>query len=209
MNDWQVYTVGFIAQLLFTCRFLVQWIASEKAKKVMTPSLFWKFSLLGSFFLFIYGVLRSDLVIMVGQVLIVGIYIRNLHLKGKWKKISGTLGLPISFLPLIALLFVLFSRNYNPHLLLSASNFPVWLLLLGFSGQAIFSLRFVIQWLYSEKRKNSVLPLPFWILSLTGSTLILLYALFRKDPVLILGNLAGIFVYIRNISLSRSSYVSG
>ncbi|WP_029038367.1 lipid-A-disaccharide synthase N-terminal domain-containing protein [Salinimicrobium xinjiangense] len=203
MNSWQVFSLGFIAQLLFTGRFLFQWIASEKAKQVVTPSLFWKLSLFGSFLLLIYGMLRNDLAIISGQVLIFGIYIRNLKLQGEWN-VSRYFRLLIWIFPPFA--FIIFFYTHPGSSFFDISS---WLLILGLLGQVIFALRFVIQWLYSEKVRTSVLPLPFWTLSLSGSALILLYAFFRQDPVLMVGHLFGSFIYIRNISLIRSTYVAG
>ena len=75
MSNWVIYTVGFFAQLLFSGRLILQWILSEKSKKVLTPSLFWKLSLIASFLLFVYGYLRDDFAIMLGQALTYFIYI--------------------------------------------------------------------------------------------------------------------------------------
>ena len=208
MNDWEIFALGFTAQLLFTSRFLFQWLASEKAKKVVTPSLFWKLSLSGSFLLLVYGVLRNDLPIVLGQALIFGIYIRNLQLQGEWKKIPKLFRVMTLLLPPIFLFYCAFSSSFS-NFFFANPEIPLWLLVLGLSGQAIFSFRFVVQWLYSEKIKASVLPLPFWLLSICGSLLILIYAIFRKDPVLFVGHLAGSFIYLRNFNLSRSTYVSG
>ena len=79
MSPFLIYTIGFVAQLLFSGRLLVQWILSEKSKRIVTPSLFWKLSLIASFLLFVYGYLRDDFAIMLGQALTYYIYIRNLH----------------------------------------------------------------------------------------------------------------------------------
>ncbi len=209
MSKWQVLTLGFIAQLLFTGRFLFQWLASEKAKRVLATSLFWKLSLVGSCLLFFYGLLRKDPAIMFGQVLINGIYVRNLQLQGEWKKIPPSFRLLTWALPLVAFIIFIFNTEQPFEMHFFNSNISYALLLLGFIGQIFFALRVVVQCLYSEKTQVSVLPLPFWILSLTGSALILIYAGFRKDPVLIVGHLFGIFIYIRNISLSQNSYVAG
>ncbi|MCB0469487.1 MAG: lipid-A-disaccharide synthase N-terminal domain-containing protein, partial [Flavobacteriaceae bacterium] len=86
MNNWIVFTVGFIAQTLFSSRLIIQWITSEKQRKVITPSLFWVLSLIASFLLFIYGYLREDFAIMLGQALTYFIYIRNLQLQNQWQK---------------------------------------------------------------------------------------------------------------------------
>ena len=76
----------------------------------------------------------------------------------------------------------------------------IWLVV-GFAGQALFSMRFLIQWLYSEKRKRSVIPLAFWYFSLGGGLTLLSYTIFRKDPVFILGQATGVFIYTRNLQL--------
>lgn len=71
----------------------------------------------------------------------------------------------------------------------------------GFLGQAMFSARFLVQWLSSERQKRSVVPLAFWYFSLAGGATLLTYAIHRLDPVFIVGQLAGLFVYLRNLQL--------
>ena len=73
--------------------------------------------------------------------------------------------------------------------------------LLGLLGQALFFSRFLVQWIESEKRGRSVVPLSFWYLSIGGGGLLLVYALWRKDPVITLGQAVGLFVYVRNLML--------
>lgn len=77
---------------------------------------------------------------------------------------------------------------------------PVWLVV-GFLGQALFSMRFVVQWLSSEREKRSVVPLSFWYLSIAGGATLFAYALHRADPVFIVGQGAGLFIYARNLHL--------
>ena len=69
----------------------------------------------------------------------------------------------------------------------------------GFLGQAFFSARFLIQWIASERLRKSVVPRAFWYFSIGGGMTLLLYALWRRDPVFILGQGAGLFVYARNL----------
>ncbi len=83
--------------------------------------------------------------------------------------------------------------------LLNNESIPVWLLLLGVISQVLFTFRFIYQWIYSEKTKISQLPVGFWRLSVLGASLILIYAVFRKDPVLLIGHGAWLIIYIRNI----------
>lgn len=71
--------------------------------------------------------------------------------------------------------------------------------ILGFVGQFVFGSRFVVQWIASEKRKESFIPLAFWYLSIFGSIILLAYAIHRKDPVFITGQSTGFFIYFRNL----------
>jgi lipid-A-disaccharide synthase-like uncharacterized protein len=76
----------------------------------------------------------------------------------------------------------------------------IWLGL-GFFAQLMFSARFLVQWLASERAGKSIVPLLFWYLSIAGSVLLLAYSIHRKDPVFILGQSMGIFIYSRNLYL--------
>lgn len=79
----------------------------------------------------------------------------------------------------------------------------IWLLI-GFAGQAAFSARFLVQWLASERAGCSVVPTAFWYLSILGGLALLSYAIYRLDPVFILGQAFGVFVYTRNLHLIRN-----
>ncbi|ESS73241.1 lipid A biosynthesis domain-containing protein [Methyloglobulus morosus KoM1] len=72
-------------------------------------------------------------------------------------------------------------------------------LIIGFIGQALFSARFIVQWLKSEKEKKSVFPVAFWYFSIAGGVTLLAYAIHRKDPVFIVGQATGLFIYFRNL----------
>ncbi len=78
------------------------------------------------------------------------------------------------------------------------SGKTIWLII-GFLGQALFSARFIIQWLASEKERKSVVPLAFWYFSLFGGVVLLAYAIHRRDPVFILGQAFGAIIYVRNL----------
>ena len=80
--------------------------------------------------------------------------------------------------------------------------------LFGFFAQFVFFLRFIVQWVASEKQHKSVIPLAFWYLSITGSVLILVYAIKRQDPVFIAGQGLALVSYIRNIMLQRKDTLS-
>jgi lipid-A-disaccharide synthase-like uncharacterized protein len=74
-----------------------------------------------------------------------------------------------------------------------------WWIVLGFLAQALFSMRFIVQWIASERAGRSVMPTAFWIFSIGGGVLLLVYALYRKDPVFIAGQGLGLFIYLRNL----------
>jgi len=74
-----------------------------------------------------------------------------------------------------------------------------WWVVVGFIAQALFTMRFVVQWIASERAGRSVVPMAFWLFSIGGGVLLLVYALYRKDPVFIAGQSLGVFVYARNL----------
>jgi lipid-A-disaccharide synthase-like uncharacterized protein len=206
MSDWVIYTIGFTAQLLFSGRLLLQWILSEKKNKVVTPSLFWKLSLLASFLLFIYGYLRDDFAIMLGQSLTYYIYIRNLQLQGQWQRSPKALQWFLLIFPIIIVIYGYNNGQYDILSLFENKAIPGWLLTLGIIAQLTFTLRFVYQWLTSEKSKKSQLPIGFWRMSVAGAALILSYAILREDPVLFVGHCAGLVLYIRNIFIWKKQH---
>ncbi len=201
MNQYLVFSIGFLAQILFSARQLTQWIASEKAGRILSPLLFWQLSIVASFLLMVYGILRNDLAIILGQIITYGVYIRNLHYHKFWSKVPQLLRILAFVFPGLAIGWLLAGDTYNIHKLFTNRAISWPLMVWGVIGQCVFTFRFVYQWLYSEKRKQSILPLGFWLISITGSIMVLSYATFRKDPVLFVGQLFGVVVYSRNIVL--------
>ena len=199
MNNYLIFGIGFTGQLLFFSRTIIQWFKSENEGEVISPVAFWKISLLASQIMQLYGLLRNDFAIILGQLIVYYIYIRNLQLKGAWKNINPLFRWVVVFIPLLLFLWLLTGQTHNFSSLFRKENISLWLILLGSAGQLIFSFRFVYQWIQSEKKKTSVLPGRFWMISIAGSLIILVYAVFRLDPVLLLSNLVGLFVYSRNL----------
>ena len=205
MKDWIIYSIGFLAQILFSSRLVIQWVTSEKQRKVITPSTFWMLSLVASFLLFIYGYLRLDFAIMLGQSLTYFIYIRNLQLQGQWQKFPKLIQYLLFIVPVLIVIFYYNNTKIDLELLFKNEAIPNWLLIFGIVAQVIFTLRFVYQWIHSERRKESTLPMGFWVLSLFGAGLILTYAIIRRDPVLFVGHLFGLVIYGRNAYLIRKT----
>lgn len=201
MNQYLIYSIGFLAQLFFSARILVQWILSEKAKQVVSPAIFWILSLAGAYLLCLYGWLRHDFSIILGQFISYYIYCWNLNKKGKWRYIPLLFRIILIITPLVAAGFMLQDATTFITKFFRNDKIPLWLVLFGSAGQIIFTLRFVYQWFYSRKCHLSVLPAGFWIISLTGSLMIVSYGIIRHDPVLIIGQSFGLVAYSRNLYL--------
>ena len=198
-----IYVIGFLAQVFFSARILLQWILSERAKKVISPAIFWQLSIVGSYLLFVYGWLRDDFAIILGQIISYYIYIWNLDKKHQWKKLPFVIRTLLLLTPVAAILYMLKDASAFVDQFFRNEKIPLWLLIYGSMGQIIFTLRFVYQWLYSKRKDESLLPIGFWVISLFGSLIIVSYAIYRRDPVLILGQSTGLIAYSRNIYLSR------
>lgn len=208
-----LYVIGFLAQICFSSRLIFQWILSEKEKRVVSPSIFWLLSLLGSYLLFFYGWLRNDFAIILGQLISYYIYIWNLDIKHNWQKIPRPIRYFLIATPVFAIGYMFTEARTFIAQFFNNEDIPLGLLIWGSAGQVIFTLRFVYQWIYSRKRQESILPMGFWIISLIGSFVIVSYAIVRLDPVLVLGQSTGFLVYIRNLYIlhknQKSSKIKG
>lgn len=198
-QDLLIYGLGFFAQSLFGARTIIQWIKSEREGRVVSPTLFWIFSICGSFLFLIYGVLRNDFVILFGQTISFYIYIRNLQLKGFWTKIPLFLRAIIFPLPPLLLLWVgLFSpESFNQ--IFSKADFTDLFIIIGSIGQLLLNFRYLYQWYHSEKANESILPLGFWVISACASVMVVIYGIYRHDPVLLVAQGLGLVAYLRNI----------
>jgi lipid-A-disaccharide synthase-like uncharacterized protein len=195
-----VYGLGFLGQALFASRILLQWIASERAKRSVVPRSFFGLSLLGSACSLAYAAIRKNPVFMLSQLPQTFIYARNLLLR----RPSGRGRL----LPIAAALaaFSVWTALADPRPARALWPWPV----LGMTGAVLWSARFVVQWWVSERRGVPTLPAAFWILSLLGSLLLLAYAVVKRDPVWIVAYALGPVPYARNLVLLRArSRVAG
>ena len=200
-----MYVIGLIAQVFFSARMLIQWVLSEKQKRVVSPVLYWVFSLIGAYLLCIYGWLRNDFAIILGQFISYYIYLWNLNASGIWHKCAPVLRALLLVTPILVAVSLFLGGADPAGTLFRNPDIPLPLLLFGCFSQALFTLRFVYQWWYSSRRHVSVLPMGFWVISLTGSLLICLYAILRLDIVLILGQALGLAAYARNIVIGLRS----
>ena len=201
MSSYFVYILGFTAQILFFARTIAQWFKSEKEGEVVSPAIYWQLSLLGSVLMLTYGILRNDFAIVLGQFIVYSVYIRNLQLLNVWKKMFWGSRFLAVVIPVFYLGWLILGNTHNFNSILKNENVPLYLMIFGTAGQIIFTSRFLYQWIYSENKKDSVLPLGFWIISTIGSLMIFTYSIPRLDPVLFASHSLGLFIYTRNILL--------
>ena len=183
--------VGFTGQLLFAARTILQWIASEREGRSVVPRTYWHLSVAAAACVLAYCVRVDNLVfglsILPGAV----IAVRNLALRGPARR-GRLVPWAVAFVAVIS-----WSVASRPHL-----GPPFWAAL-GLLGSLLWGGRFVVQWWVSERQGVSVLPHAFWVFSLVGSLLLLAYAVYRRDPVMILAYALGCIPYVRNLALVR------
>lgn len=153
----------------------------------------------------LYGWLRNDFAIIIGQFVAYYIYIWNLQVKKSWEKLPKMAQVIFLAIPIAAIVYFLFNWDETFTRLFKQENLPLWLIIYGIVGQFAFTLRFIYQWLYSRKAGESVLPTTFWVISLIGALMIVSYGVIRHDPILILAQTTGVIVYARNIMIACKS----
>lgn len=197
-----IFLIGLGAQFFYTARALVQWIKSEKSKQIESPTLFWIFSLIGSTLFFFYGWLRDDFSILFGELLSYYIYMWNLSAKGVLKKVPKLVTYLFALVPVVIIGLMLKDLDDFTSTFFKNENLPLYIIIWGSIGQFIYKMRFVYQWYYSVKRKESLLPVTFWWIALIGSLMIIVYGIYRLDWILIIGQI-GIVASIRNIVIGN------
>ena len=196
--------IGWVGQALFTLRVLVQWVASERAGRSVVPHSFWWMSLVGSLALLVYVVHRQDPVFLAGVSINTAIYVRNLVLvyraprarlqaRSPWLPVGLGLGIATG------LALVLWQAGEK---IVSFDLGPA-VLALGFTAQAVWSSRFIIQWYASERAGKSVLPAAFFYVSTLGAVLLFSYAVVRTDWVMMAAFALNPIPYVRNLILLR------
>ena len=194
-DGWQL--LGWLGIACFFSRFLVQWLASERAGESVAPRVFWVLSVAGAWLLLLYTLHRGEPVLLAGYVVTLFIYLRNLWL---WRRGDvrplGPVSLTGLGLAAWALLVWLSFDQLRP----GWGDSRLWLAV-GAVGQSVWSSRFVVQWVLSEREGHSHFPRAFWWISLVGNALLLAYALRLGDPVWIAGLCLGPVVQVRNLVL--------
>lgn len=198
MNSF-ILIIGLLSQVCYGLRQLVQWIATERLRRVASPTGYWAFSLAGCCFMLWYGWLRSDIVILMGQIMSFYVYVLNLDYKGAWRRIPRPLRIAFYAVPIVALVGVVMKAPQLIDRFIHNPDIPLWLMIYGASAQLIFISRYAYQVAVSVRRKESLLLPPFWIISIVGAALIFVYGVLRRDPILLLGQSVAIAIFARNL----------
>ncbi len=192
---------GWLGQAFFSLRVLHQWYFSERAKRSHVTPIFWWYSLAGTAASLVYVVHRQDPVFIVGFLVNGFLYLRNLVLGGRHVR-PGRRGSPL--LPLVLGLAVfggvtVWSVAHKTDIV--SYDHPLPWLLVGFTGQFLWTSRFLVQWVISERRGESVLPPVFFWISLIGAPFLFAWAVYRVDWVMMVAFTLNPLPYVRNLVL--------
>ena len=198
-----VYLLGLVAMGVYGSRILIQWYLSEKHHRVESPGIYWVLSSLGAVLLYVYGWLRKDLSIIVGESLGYYVYMWNISVMGLYKKVPRIVPILQAIFPLVIIGLIIKDFPVFVDTFLHNEYVPLGLLLFGIAGQVTYEVRSIYQLIYSYRRHQSILPLGHWVLAVIGSLMIIIYGLIRHDWVLAIGQFS-IFFSIRNLMLSLS-----
>ena len=199
-----VYLLGLVAMGVYGSRILIQWYLSEKHHRVESPGIYWVLSSLGAVLLYVYGWLRKDLSIIVGESLGYYVYMWNISVMGLYKKVPRIVPILQAIFPLIIIGLIIKDFPVFVDTFLHNEYVPLGLLLFGIAGQVTYEIRSIYQLVYSYRRHQSILPLGHWVLAVIGSLMIIVYGLIRHDWVLAIGQFS-IFFSIRNLMICLSS----
>jgi len=201
MRIFLYYSLGFCPAIFFFLRFMVQWIGSEKRKKSHVTPLFWSLSFTGNLLLALHYFIQCQFPFLLIQVVNGFIAWRNLNLLGK--KPLPLRQVLVRLALLLAAVLLLFSMQPGGWMQLPLRDIQVVLgwHLLGIVGALLFGVRFWIQWWQAERRQKSELSRQFWILSIVGSSLALIYFARIMDWVSMLNYSFGLIPYVRNLVL--------
>ncbi len=200
--------IGGIAAAIFYGRFYLQWFYSERAKRSVMPIGFWYMSSVGSLLLFGYGVYKQSAVGTLSHCFNILIYARNLiHIwraKGTLSPRRSLIAHGLAFTVILVALSLLVLTWLNVFQSTQASNGAqatrTWFwIAVGVVGQVLFACRFVIQWLATEKRKESVIPVSFWYFSVAAAVCMLASFIQLREWVFAVGVATTLPIYLRNL----------
>lgn len=196
-----IFAVGFLAQAIFAIRILIQWWESESERMSILSIRFWWCSIVASILYSGYGLLRHDLIIVIGQLIVLPVYLRNVQRMYRWQPNKKWITVLICVGPSILIIYV---SAIASSLSLEIQTTERWLFTTGLIGQLMMTIRFFYQIYKFEQKNDSSLPEGFWIMSISGSLLLLVYAIGKYDPVLFFAQIVALIPYGRNLLLVKN-----
>jgi lipid-A-disaccharide synthase-like uncharacterized protein len=185
--------LGFVGNLMFTSRVMSQWYASEKAGQIVIPVSFWWMSFIATLIMMVYAIGLHKLPLVLNSAVTIVPYIRNLAIFYRPNRPPrNTVVVAICALVLALVPVLMFWNKTNEH--------TGWFIF-GLVASAIFSSRFFVQWVQSERRRQNHMGLAFWYISLVGGMMLLMYSLKIRDLPFIIGFAFTVIPYSRNIRL--------
>lgn len=202
-----VYGLGLVGWVLFYGRFYVQWIASEIQGKSIFPLSFWYLSASGSVLLFAYGVFAHSRIGTLSHCFNLVIYARNLtHLWREAGALSKRRAIGVHAMVGAAMVLAMLLLGFTWAHTAAETDRRAWLWIgVGVLGQGLFALRFLIQWLVTEWKRRSVVPLSFWPLSIAATLLLCASHAQQREWIYAAGLAATLPVYVRNLWLMGRS----
>lgn len=204
-----LYFIGYFSAFVFSFRFLIQWIISERAHKSVVPVSFWWLSLLGNISLMLHSLIQWQYPVALIQSINGVISARNINLNSSMPLNIRWVYLSLMFAAsAITLYFSFFASEWSripTHAFQTDLNksVPLTFHIIGAVGVFLFNIRFIVQWWQSEKLKRSTLSPTFWYLSIFGGILSLIYFILIADMVNLIGPLFGLIPYVRNLVLLK------
>ncbi len=198
---WDAF--GWVGQVLFTLRVVHQWYQSERAGQSHVTAAFWWYSLAGTVASLVYVVYRQDPVFISGFLVNGFLYARNLSLSRPSRE-GRRRGSPVAPLLLGLVVFgavTVWSVAQNDRIV--SYDHPLAWLVVGFTGQVLWTSRFLVQWYVSERLGRSVLPPVFFWISLAGAPFLFAWAVYRVDWVMMAAYALNPLPYVRNLVLLR------
>jgi lipid-A-disaccharide synthase-like uncharacterized protein len=197
LGPWDYF--AFFGNALFFSRFLIQWIASEKAGKPVAPQIFWWLSLGAAVIFTLYMWHEDEQALMFTFLATTLIYVRNLFLTGKESKTLGPI--PAMFVA-AGIVWLVFRGQQDAPLKPEIEALSQAWKNVAFVGATLWASRFVLQWWLSERRGVSHFPISFWIVSLMGNALLLPYAIKVGNVPVVIGMSFSPIVQVRNLVLA-------
>ena len=196
-SGW-VQALGWAGQALFSARVLIQWLASERARRPVAPRIFWYLSAAGAVLMCAYCMMRGEIVLVPGYLVTLGVYVRNVWIANQS---SAATRAPPLYLVLVGIALAVVPSAFG--LLDDHDRVPPTMpwLVVAIIGQTLWIGRFLVQWRHAERTGKSEFPAAFWWMTIAGSGLLTAYSMNRVDLPLIFGFVMSWVFPLRNLFL--------